>query len=210
MDCITAKRCLPSFDPLCDGRGLRQAPAITTFLETSWGYSISATNRLNFLNAFSKVERALHEGHIVCIFPEGSDLWWWSCWNSCEGMELIIDTFTGTRHPNGTQGLWEATLAASKAVHVKVCPHQFGQKSRSKPGDQFCPKDTSCETLRQSLPSFVGRCAESRATLNNSVAKRPSTRTSVQFLLNVCSGSSNLLPWRIVFRYAANTRRIED
>lgn len=65
-------------------------PPIRRFLKRAGVIPISATNRISIRNAFKEVERALHEGHIVCIFPEGKLTSDGEVAEFMRGMELII------------------------------------------------------------------------------------------------------------------------
>ena len=133
-----------------------QLPPIRRFLKRAGVIPISATNRRSIRNAFKEVERALHEGHIVCIFPEGKLTSDGEVAEFMRGMELIIKRSPVSVIPMALKGLWGSYFSRYKGRACKGLPTRFWTKLEIEAGKPILPKDTSCETLRQSVAELRG------------------------------------------------------
>lgn len=87
---------------------------------------ISATNRNSIRNAFKEVERALHEGHIMCIFPEGKLTSDGEVAEFMRGMELIIKRSPVPVIPMALKGLWGSYFSRYKGRACKGYPLASG------------------------------------------------------------------------------------
>ncbi|MEZ8699625.1 MFS transporter [Vibrio lentus] len=131
-------------------------PPLRRFLKRAGVIPISATNRSSIRNAFKEVERALHEGHIVCIFPEGKLTSDGEVAEFMRGMELIIRRSPVPVIPMALKGLWGSYFSRFKGSACKGFPNRFWTKIEIEAGRPILPKDTSCETLRQSVAELRG------------------------------------------------------
>ncbi|MFS1861970.1 MFS transporter [Vibrio lentus] len=131
-------------------------PPLRRFLKRAGVIPISATNRSSIRNAFKEVERALHEGHIVCIFPEGKLTSDGEVAEFMRGMELIIRRSPVPVIPMALKGLWGSYFSRFKGSACKGWPNRFWTKIEIEAGRPILPKDTSCETLRQSVAELRG------------------------------------------------------
>ncbi|MEZ9156700.1 MFS transporter [Vibrio lentus] len=131
-------------------------PPLRRFLKRAGVIPISATNRSSIRNAFKEVERALHEGHIVCIFPEGKLTSDGEVAEFMRGMELIIRRSPVPVIPMALKGLWGSYFSRFKGSACKGLPNRFWTKIEIEAGRPILPKDTSCETLRQSVAKLRG------------------------------------------------------
>ncbi|MEZ9315087.1 MFS transporter [Vibrio lentus] len=131
-------------------------PPLRRFLKRAGVIPISATNRSSIRNAFKEVERALHEGHIVCIFPEGKLTSDGEVAEFMRGMELIIRRSPVPVIPMALKGLWGSYFSRFKGSACKGLPNRFWTKIEIEAGKPILPKDTSCETLRQSVAELRG------------------------------------------------------
>ncbi|MCB5357799.1 MFS transporter [Vibrio lentus] len=131
-------------------------PPLRRFLKRAGVIPISATNRSSIRNAFKEVERALHEGHIVCIFPEGKLTSDGEVAEFMRGMELIIRRSPVPVIPMALKGLWGSYFSRFKGSACKGLPNRFWTKIEIEAGRPILPKDTSCETLRQSVAELRG------------------------------------------------------
>ncbi|MCC4815405.1 acyl-phosphate glycerol 3-phosphate acyltransferase [Vibrio lentus] len=131
-------------------------PPLRRFLKRAGVIPISATNRSSIRNAFKEVERALHEGHIVCIFPEGKLTSDGEVAEFMRGMELIIRRSPVPVIPMALKGLWGSYFSRFKGSACKGLPNRFWTKIEIEAGRPILPKDTSCETLRQSVVELRG------------------------------------------------------
>ncbi|WGS59926.1 MFS transporter [Vibrio lentus] len=131
-------------------------PPLRRFLKRAGVIPISATNRSSIRNAFKEVELALHEGHIVCIFPEGKLTSDGEVAEFMRGMELIIRRSPVPVIPMALKGLWGSYFSRFKGSACKGLPNRFWTKIEIEAGRPILPKDTSCETLRQSVAELRG------------------------------------------------------
>lgn len=131
-------------------------PPIRRFLKRAGVIPISATNRSSIRNAFKEVERALHEGHIVCIFPEGKLTSDGEVAEFMRGMELIIKRSPVPVIPMVLKGLWGSYFSRYKGRACKGLPTRFWTKLEIEAGEPISPKEASCETLRQSVSDLRG------------------------------------------------------
>ncbi|PMG98877.1 MFS transporter [Vibrio lentus] len=131
-------------------------PPLRRFLKRAGVIPISATNRSSIRNAFKEVERALHDGHIVCIFPEGKLTADGEVAEFMRGMELIIRRSPVPVIPMALKGLWGSYFSRFKGSACKGLPNRFWTKIEIEAGRPILPKDTSCETLRQSVAELRG------------------------------------------------------
>ncbi|MEZ8879592.1 MFS transporter [Vibrio lentus] len=131
-------------------------PPLRRFLKRAGVIPISATNRSSIRNAFKEVERALHESHIVCIFPEGKLTSDGEVAEFMRGMELIIRRSPVPVIPMALKGLWGSYFSRFKGSACKGLPNRFWTKIEIEAGRPILPKDTSCETLRQSVAELRG------------------------------------------------------
>lgn len=131
-------------------------PPIRRFLKRAGVIPISATNRNSIRNAFKEVERALHEGHIVCIFPEGKLTSDGEVAEFMRGMELIIKRSPVPVIPMALKGLWGSYFSRYKGRACKGLPTRFWTKLEIEAGEPISPKEASCETLRQSVSDLRG------------------------------------------------------
>lgn len=131
-------------------------PPLRRFLKRAGVIPISSTNRRSIRNAFNEVEQALHEGHIVCIFPEGKLTSDGEVAEFMRGMELIIRRSPVPVIPMALKGLWGSYFSRYKGRACKGLPARFWTKLEIEAGEPISPADASCETLRQAVADLRG------------------------------------------------------
>lgn len=131
-------------------------PPLRRFLKRAGVIPISSTNRRSIRNAFNEVEQALHEGHIVCIFPEGKLTSDGEVAEFMRGMELIIRRSPVPVIPMALKGLWGSYFSRYKGRACKGLPTRFWTKLEIEAGEPISPTDASCETLRQAVTDLRG------------------------------------------------------
>ncbi|MFV8463832.1 MFS transporter [Vibrio campbellii] len=131
-------------------------PPLRRFLKRAGVIPISSTNRRSIRNAFKEVEQALHEGHIVCIFPEGKLTSDGEVAEFMRGMELIIRRSPVPVIPMALKGLWGSYFSRYKGRACKGLPTRFWTKLEIEAGEPISPTDASCETLRQAVADLRG------------------------------------------------------
>ncbi|MFZ3410403.1 MFS transporter [Vibrio chagasii] len=131
-------------------------PPLRRFLKRAGVIPISSTNRRSIRNAFNEVEQALHEGHIVCIFPEGKLTSDGEVAEFMRGMELIIRRSPVPVIPMALKGLWGSYFSRYKGRACKGLPTRFWTKLEIEAGEPISPTDASCEILRQAVADLRG------------------------------------------------------
>ena len=131
-------------------------PPLRRFLKRAGVIPISSTNRRSIRNAFNEVEQALHDGHIVCIFPEGKLTSDGEVAEFMRGMELIIRRSPVPVIPMALKGLWGSYFSRYKGRACKGLPTRFWTKLEIEAGEPISPTDASCETLRQAVADLRG------------------------------------------------------
>ncbi|CAH6891155.1 MFS transporter [Vibrio chagasii] len=131
-------------------------PPLRRFLKRAGVIPISSTNRRSIRNAFNEVEQALHEGHIVCIFPEGKLTSDGEVAEFMRGMELIIRRSPVPVIPMALKGLWGSYFSRYKGRACKGLPTRFWTKLEIETGEPISPADASCETLRHAVADLRG------------------------------------------------------
>lgn len=131
-------------------------PPLRRFLKRAGVIPISSTNRRSIRNAFNEVEQALHESHIVCIFPEGKLTSDGEVAEFMRGMELIIRRSPVPVIPMALKGLWGSYFSRYKGRACKGLPTRFWTKLEIEAGEPISPADASCETLRQAVADLRG------------------------------------------------------
>lgn len=131
-------------------------PPLRRFLKRAGVIPISSTNRRSIRNAFNEVEQALHEGHIVCIFPEGKLTSDGEVAEFMRGMELIIRRSPVPVIPMALKGLWGSYFSRYKGRACKGLPTRFWTKLEIEAGEPILPTNASCETLRQAVADLRG------------------------------------------------------
>ncbi|KAB0480807.1 MFS transporter [Vibrio chagasii] len=131
-------------------------PPLRRFLKRAGVIPISSTNRRSIRNAFNEVEQALHEAHIVCIFPEGKLTSDGEVAEFMRGMELIIRRSPVPVIPMALKGLWGSYFSRYKGRACKGLPTRFWTKLEIEAGEPISPADASCETLRQAVADLRG------------------------------------------------------
>lgn len=131
-------------------------PPLRRFLKRAGVIPISSTNRRSIRNAFNEVEQALHEGHIVCIFPEGKLTSDGEVAEFMRGMELIIRRSPVPVIPMALKGLWGSYFSRYKGRACKGLPTRFWTKLEIEAGEPISPTDATCETLRQAVADLRG------------------------------------------------------
>ncbi|CAH6979523.1 MFS transporter [Vibrio chagasii] len=131
-------------------------PPLRRFLKRAGVIPISSTNRRSIRNAFNEVEQALHEGHIVCIFPEGKLTSDGEVAEFMRGMELIIRRSPVPVIPMALKGLWGSYFSRYKGRACKGLPTRFWTKLEIETGEPISPADASCETLHQAVADLRG------------------------------------------------------
>lgn len=132
------------------------APPLRRFLKRAGVIPISATNRRSIVRAFSEVEQALAEGHIVCIFPEGRLTSDGEMNPFMRGMDLILKRSPVPVIPIALKGMWGSYFSRHKGSACKGLPTRFWSKIEIEVGEPVDPKSASTETMFEKVSTLRG------------------------------------------------------
>ncbi|MEF1291694.1 MFS transporter, partial [Vibrio sp. M260118] len=131
-------------------------PPLKRFLKRAGVIPISATNRRSIIRAFSEVEQALAEGHIVCIFPEGRLTSDGEIGEFMRGMDLILKRSPVPVIPIAIKGLWGSYFSRYKGSACKGLPTRFWSKIEIEVGNPVKSKDASTSTMQEQVSKLRG------------------------------------------------------
>ncbi|MFB9134740.1 MFS transporter [Vibrio olivae] len=97
-------------------------PPIRRFLKRAGVIPISAKRQSSIRRAFSQVEEALHQGHIVCIFPEGRLTPDGDVHPFMRGMDIILKRSPVPVIPIAIKGLWGSYFSRKNGSACCGCP----------------------------------------------------------------------------------------
>lgn len=131
-------------------------PPLKRFLQRAGVIPISATNRRSIVRAFSQVEQALSEGHIVCIFPEGRLTSDGEMNDFMRGMDLILKRSPVPVIPVALKGLWGSYFSRYKGAACKGLPKRFWSKIEIEVGQPVMPEQATTSVMQQKVAQLRG------------------------------------------------------
>ncbi|WP_264877087.1 MFS transporter [Vibrio agarivorans] len=129
---------------------------IRRFLKRAGVIPISATNRGSIRRAFSEVEEALQQGHIVCIFPEGKLTHDGEVQEFMRGMDIILRRSPVPVIPLAIKGLWGSYFSRYKGRACKGLPSRFWSKLEVEAGEPVPPAQATTALLREKVTTLRG------------------------------------------------------
>ena len=131
-------------------------PPLRRFLRRAGVIPISASNRTSIRRAFSDVEKALSEGHIVCIFPEGRLTADGEMNEFMRGIDIILRRSPVPVIPMALKGLWGSYFSRSKGRACKGLPTRFWSKLEIEAGTPVDPKQASAQAMFEKVKALRG------------------------------------------------------
>lgn len=131
-------------------------PFLRRFLKRAGVIPISATNRLSIKKAFSEVEQALAEGHLVCIFPEGTLTSDGDVGPFMRGMDIIIRRSPVPVIPMSLKGLWGSYFSRHKGSACKGLPTRLWSKLEIEAGEPVEAQLASTKLMREKVLALRG------------------------------------------------------
>ncbi|MCW8334647.1 MFS transporter [Vibrio paucivorans] len=131
-------------------------PPLRRFLKRAGVIPISATNRRSIRNAFGEVEKALNEGHIVCIFPEGQLTSDGEINDFMRGMDIIIKRSPVPVIPVALKGLWGSYFSRYKGSACKGLPSRFWSKLEIEAGEPVPSEQATTAIMRDKVKELRG------------------------------------------------------
>ncbi|HHB1595927.1 TPA: MFS transporter [Vibrio campbellii] len=131
-------------------------PPLRRFLRRAGVIPISASNRTSIRRAFSDVEKALSEGHIVCIFPEGRLTADGEMNEFMRGIDIILRRSPVPVIPMALKGLWGSYFSRAKGRACKGLPTRFWSKLEIEAGTPVDPKQASAQAMFEKVQALRG------------------------------------------------------
>lgn len=129
---------------------------VRRFLKRAGVIPISASRRNSIRRAFSEVERALAQGEIVCIFPEGRLTSDGEISEFMRGMDIIIRRSPVPVIPMALKGLWGSYFSRAKGRACKGIPTRFRAKLELEAGEPISPEHASNQYMQQRVCDLRG------------------------------------------------------
>ena len=131
-------------------------PPLRGFLRRAGVIPISASNRTSIRRAFNDVEKALSEGHIVCIFPEGRLTSDGEMNEFMRGIDIILRRSPVPVIPMALKGLWGSYFSRAKGRACKGLPTRFWSKLEIEAGTPVDPKQASAQAMFEKVQALRG------------------------------------------------------
>ena len=131
-------------------------PPLRGFLRRAGVIPISASNRTSIRRAFNDVEKALSEGHIVCIFPEGRLTADGEMNAFMRGIDIILRRSPVPVIPMALKGLWGSYFSRAKGRACKGLPTRFWSKLEIEAGAPVDPKQASAQAMFEEVKALRG------------------------------------------------------
>ncbi|MBR9790071.1 MAG: MFS transporter [Vibrionaceae bacterium] len=131
-------------------------PPIRGFLRRAGVIPISANSRQSIRRAFSEVEIALSEGHIVCIFPEGKLTSDGEIQEFMRGIDIILRRSPVPVIPVALKGLWGSYFSRCKGRACKGLPTRFWSKLEIEAGTPIQPSNVNAQIMFEKVQELRG------------------------------------------------------
>ncbi|MDF2153595.1 MFS transporter [Vibrio sp. CAU 1672] len=131
-------------------------PILRHFLRRAGVIPISATSRGSIRRAFSDVEQALSEGHIVCIFPEGCLTADGEMNPFMRGIDIILHRSPVPVIPMALKGLWGSFFSRAKGKACCHWPTRFWSKLEIEAGEPVPPGDATAQVMFKKVRQLRG------------------------------------------------------
>ncbi|MFV8430975.1 MFS transporter [Vibrio owensii] len=131
-------------------------PPLRRFLRRAGVIPISASNRTSIRRAFNDVEKALNEGHIVCIFPEGRLTSDGEMNEFMRGIDIILRRSPVPVIPIALKGLWGSYFSRAKGRACKGLPTRFWSKLEIEAGTPVDPKQATSQVMFEKVKALRG------------------------------------------------------
>ncbi|WP_162046046.1 MFS transporter [Vibrio taketomensis] len=131
-------------------------PPLKRFLNRAGVIPISATRKGSIRQAFNEVEKALSEGHLVCIFPEGRLTHNGEMNEFMRGMDIILRRSPVPVIPMALKGMWGSYFSRYKGRAFKGLPTRFWAKLEIEAGDPVQPDQATTQLMWQKVAELRG------------------------------------------------------
>ncbi|MFZ2632943.1 MAG: MFS transporter [Desulfosalsimonadaceae bacterium] len=113
-------------------------------------------NEAVYLNAFEQISKALEEGEVVCVFPEGKLTRDGEIDEFKSGIEKIIARNPVPVIPLALRGLWGSFFSHKGGAALKRLPQRFWSKVEIHAGEPVAPENVKADDLRSRVAALRG------------------------------------------------------
>jgi 1-acyl-sn-glycerol-3-phosphate acyltransferase len=113
-------------------------------------------NEAVYLNAFEQISKALEEGEVVCLFPEGKLTRDGEIDEFKAGIEKIVARNPVPVIPLALRGLWGSFFSHKGGAALKRLPKRFWSKVEINAGEPVAPEDVKADDLRSRVAALRG------------------------------------------------------
>ncbi|AKF07753.1 MFS transporter [Sandaracinus amylolyticus] len=106
--------------------------------------------------AFAEIDRALAEGELVCIFPEGALTYTGELSPFRPGVERIVASTPVPVFPMALKGLWGSWFSRRGGPAMAKRPRRFRSQIELEVGDAIAPADATAERLQHAVQTLRG------------------------------------------------------
>ncbi|WP_375753308.1 MFS transporter [Vibrio sp. HN007] len=131
-------------------------PPLKRFLNRAGVIPIDGTNRSSVRKAFTEVEAALSEGHLVCIFPEGQLTSDGEIHEFMRGVDIILKRSPVPVIPMALKGLWGSYFSRYRGRACKGLPKRFRSKLEIEASEPIPANEASCLLLKDKVSQLRG------------------------------------------------------
>ncbi|WP_181388355.1 MFS transporter [Vibrio albus] len=131
-------------------------PPLRRFLKRAGVIPIAQDNNRSIRRAFTEVEQALHDGHLVCIFPEGRLTSDGEMNEFMRGMDIILRRSPVPVIPMALKGLWGSYFSRYKGRACKGLPERFWSKLEIEAGAPVDPKQATADIMQKKVARLRG------------------------------------------------------
>jgi 1-acyl-sn-glycerol-3-phosphate acyltransferase len=131
-------------------------PPLRRFLKRAGVIPIAQDNPSSIRRAFSEVQQALQEGHLVCIFPEGRLTSDGEIGEFMRGMDIILRRSPVPVIPVALKGLWGSYFSRHRGKACKGLPNRFWSRLEIEAGAPVEAAQATADRLQQEVTRLRG------------------------------------------------------
>ncbi|NLS13864.1 MFS transporter [Vibrio sp. SM6] len=131
-------------------------PPLKRFLRRAGVIPIDANNKTSLRRAFIEIEKALREGHLVCIFPEGKLTTDGEIGPFLRGMDLILRRSPVPVIPLAIKGLWGSFFSHCHGRACHQLPRRFYSQIEIEAAPPIAADDATSAHLKDQVAQLRG------------------------------------------------------
>lgn len=131
-------------------------PLLRRFLKRAGVIPICASSRSSIRQAFTEVEEALKEGHLVCIFPEGRLTDDGQMNPFMRGMDIILRRSPVPVIPVALKGMWGSWFSRARGRACLNIPHRIWSRIEIEAGEPVRADVATTEVMHKKVADLRG------------------------------------------------------